>query len=115
MAHFESYEFKEIVKNNNLNFARESWNTETINRLIPFIKQYLKTKNKTINSKQTTNRLKRIFEKLIGNICINLEDFVIAMIACGFTLKTVNNRFCYNIADKDIKAIDKLINPEFYV
>ena len=115
MAQFEYFELEEIVKNNNLNFSSENWNTQTINNIIPFIKNYLKNKNKTINTRYSATKLKRIFEKLIGHIYITCEDFVIAMLACGFKLSTKKMEFNFNVAEKDIKNIDKILNPEFYV
>ena len=115
MAQFESFEFEEIVKNNNLKFVRENWNTNTINSIIPFINRYFKNKNKTINTRYSSHRLSKILGKAIGNNFITIEDFVIAMLMCGFKLSTKKFEFNFNVAEKDIKALDKLINPEMYV
>ena len=108
MAQIESFEIDEIVKNNNLNFTQDTWNATIINRLVPFVKQYFKNKNKTINTKHSTKYLKRLYEKFIGSINISKEEFVIVMIICGFTYKFKDDYF-FNIAEKDIKSLEKLI------
>lgn len=108
MAQLEIFEIDEIVKNNNLNFTQDDWNIQIINRLIPFIKQYFKIKNKTYNTKHSTKYLKKLLEKLIGSININQNEFVITMLICGFNYKFKDDYF-FNIAEKDIKLLEKLI------
>ena len=109
MAQLESFELEEIVKNNNLNFSKENWNTQTVNTMITVIKRYFKIKNKTINTKHSSTELKRLIVKAGFGYC-TIEDFIIAMLAQGFTCKIINCIFYFNVAEKEYKTLYNTVN-----
>ena len=115
MEKFDSEKLEELLKVNKITFTRENWNTNTVNNLIPYINRYFKNKNKTISKRYSSTKLKSIFIKLTDSRYLTLEDFIVAMLAAGFNCKNIKFTYYFNVAEKDIKAIDKIINPEFYV